>query len=1160
MPNRPGRTVIRLLVLLAAMFTIPAAFGQDLTPSVNYFNFDYAAVPTSDRIDSIVGCRYEALVADNSYGTGYVDKYNDYVRYTSNLEIYCYLDFSNANASSAGAGYVNEVVGALMEAAGSDSTNMYWHSADRTQADWGYYDAYNTSEFGSRLRTYYGTRFLTNTTDPVFVQYFVDEYVRRIKDKHGTAKNFDLTGLWFDNMGLPQTMSVSSSNPDRHMWEDDLGAGAQYGGESWSDWHAAYRDVVLLEGTKAVAERMESQLGMKLCINAIGWGHGLGTAYSYGYQPSYFDGSVAAPVSREHEFCGNAYHGDISFYPGPSNSVSTFDSATVAAHYYPGTMYKGMVSCSQADVEHWFNPAQGETPYGWCKRYYDCLALYYLWRSRTTFLSFSNGPNSGVLNWIDGGSDGACVHAGETNDTCYWIGAVGERVGRDGYDWTWDSDTVQWYAASVACPSALIENVGKDNAGQNYVVFMRRWTGDDGYRYMTLVRPPSRNQNTFGGSEAPAFELLEGPWEKMDIDGYWDSPIWNDSLRNGEGAIYRASFEGDGCAVPPPAPYNPSLNGGVEAPSLQPSLCVNNSAPVDGCDEPYIYTFELFYDPQMTLPVMSPVSVTEGSGTTCFTPLTPLETGRYYWWRVRSNNGTAFSPWAGLYYFHTTNTPPSTPPAAEPEDGAAVEVTRPTLSVDAVTDPDGTQVAYEFQVSKFSNFSSMAAETWVTGSDAQVSWQVPTPLENGSVYYWRSRSSDGIDTSNYCDNCSFSVAVSGNSAPYAPILISPLNGSTTSMTSPELVVQNGTDDDGDPLTYTFELWDASQSGIITSASGIPSGSQSTNWTVDVTLDYQTDYQWRARCFDGIDYSDWMGWAGFTTSAADAGNSAPTIPVPLLPDNGTTVSNTPIVLTVENSTDADGDSLLYDFFVYSDAGVNNMVTNVRNVQQQPIHTSAILEFTPVNGQTYYWRCWATDHDEYSEFSTVTNFRYVQLSVDADEFATAARPEPGSVVHSATPTLHAGNVPGFTDYHYYFDISTDSGFVSPTVSSPGIPSELGATTSWKVTERLETGTTYFWRVRADATDYSSVSWFTVDEIIYASPNPVRFSESPVTFHLPTRPVDLLIQTVSGQTVLIKDGISGEWQWDGRNASGNRVAVGIYPWFIRGSDYNGKIVVKP
>jgi flagellar hook assembly protein FlgD len=57
-----------------------------------------------------------------------------------------------------------------------------------------------------------------------------------------------------------------------------------------------------------------------------------------------------------------------------------------------------------------------------------------------------------------------------------------------------------------------------------------------------------------------------------------------------------------------------------------------------------------------------------------------------------------------------------------------------------------------------------------------------------------------------------------------------------------------------------------------------------------------------------------------------------------------------------------------------------------------------------------------------------------------------------------------------------------------------------------------------------------------------------------------VDLLIQTVSGQTVLVRNGISAEWQWDGRNDDGHMVAPGVYFWYIRGSSESGKIVVKP
>ena len=44
-----------------------------------------------------------------------------------------------------------------------------------------------------------------------------------------------------------------------------------------------------------------------------------------------------------------------------------------------------------------------------------------------------------------------------------------------------------------------------------------------------------------------------------------------------------------------------------------------------------------------------------------------------------------------------------------------------------------------------------------------------------------------------------------------------------------------------------------------------------------------------------------------------------------------------------------------------------------------------------------------------------------------------------------------------------------------------------------------------------------------------------------NLPNTPVDLLIQTVSGETVILENGL-GNWQWDGRNSANNKVARGI------------------
>ncbi|MDH3891781.1 MAG: hypothetical protein OEV49_11915 [candidate division Zixibacteria bacterium] len=1143
---------------------VGVAVGQDLTPSVNYFNFDYGAVPTSDEIDSIVAGRYEALVTDMSYGWGYVDKYNDYVLYDPDLEFYVYLDFANVQTASAAMGRVNEVVGPLMQSEGQNPENMYWHSRDYTPTGWGAYDGYNSNIEGSRLRTYGGTRPLTNNTNASFRRHFVDAYVAGIKNKHAATRNFDLTGLWFDNMGIPQDCGVSSHASGRYMYENTLGVNAQFGGENWSSWHGAYRDTVLLKYMSLLADSMIARTGMKLNINSIGWGHGMGTEYAYGYRPEYFDPSISGPVSREHEYAGTPYMGSVCFYPGPNNGATSIDSASAAADYYPGTMYKGMVACSEAEVEHWFNPSHGSDPYGFTKWHYDGLALYYLWRSGTTYLSFANDPgNNGSLNWIDGGgSGGRCVHAGMPNDSCYWLDALGERVGRDGASKAWDQDTVRWYAASVTCDDCMIaEGAGKDNAGQNWVVFMRRWMGDDAFQYMVLSRPMSTWQTTFAGSNAPAIELIDGPWQKMDHDGNWGSPISTDAFRNGEGGIYRKAMIG-GCTSPPATPTLAAPGDGAPAGSYRPSLCVYNPPPVSGCNNPVIYTFELYLDPDLTVSAMAPVTVAEQSVSTCWTPLSNLEAGRVYYWRARAYNGMFNSPWAGPFSFSTPNTPPPPPTIFNPADGDTVGTLQPLLSINQSVDPNGTPVVCEFVISKFEDFSTPTATGLVLRGTSQVDWSVPVTLENGVAYYWRARSSDYIANSDWCETCLFLIDVAGNNPPSAPTVISPASGDTTTQVNPLLTVQNGSDPEGDPLTYSFEVYDAGMTVLLSSTNNVSSGAQTTSWTVSQSLAADQNYLWRARCFDGVGYSSWSASAAFTIASGQGANHPPTIPVHLLPTDGVSVSGESIQMVIENSTDIDGDSLFYDFFIYLHQSADGLVGSVRNLPETPGQTSAELPFTPVNGQTYWWRVGANDRVHWTEFTEPTSFRWVSLATDADEYiAGADQPPPGATVGSRKPTLRARNITDPGPHQYHFDVSVDSSFVSSAASSRPIDEGSDGYTEWKVDERLEPGETYFWRVRADNNAYSALSSFTVATKVFASPNPVSFRKGQVvTFHLPAKPVDLLIQSVSGEAVIIRESISGEWVWDGRNASGNSIASGVYSWFIRGYDADGKLVVKP
>jgi len=333
------------------------------------------------------------------------------------------------------------------------------------------------------------------------------------------------------------------------------------------------------------------------------------------------------------------------------------------------------------------------------------------------------------------------------------------------------------------------------------------------------------------------------------------------------------------------------------------------------------------------------------------------------------------------------------------------------------------------------------------------------------------------------------------------------------------------------------------------------------------------YYWRCRVI-ADDLSDSSGWSTIETFSLSS-NHPPSKPVHVSPANGDTVMSTPIILLIENSFDPEGDPILYDFWIYSDSSLNqvvewiysdsslNQVVETRyNVAETLGQTAAQFSFQPVNGHKYWWRVRAKDSHTMTSPTQPTWFIYAYLPSGRDDYtAVPVSPENGVVVLTDRPVLSVANIPATGHYYYFFEVALDSGFFTPIVSSPPVPENEGGQTKWRVTEKLESGQTYFWRVRANDYDYSAVSSFTIEFQIYASPNPVHFRQGEhVTFHLPDEAVDLFIQTVSGEMVLLEQGISGEWAWHGANASGQNVATGIYLWYIPGTTCRGKIVVKP
>ena len=112
-------------------------------------------------------------------------------------------------------------------------------------------------------------------------------------------------------------------------------------------------------------------------------------------------------------------------------------------------------------------------------------------------------------------------------------------------------------------------------------------------------------------------------------------------------------------------------------------------------------------------------------------PSVDLAKNTLYYWRVRSNVGGTYGPWAATSRFWTPN-PPSVPVLASPANGASVSSLQPTLDWKNSTNyPAG----YQIQLSTEQAFASPLIDTASAGS----SYALSPPLSSNTRYYWRVR-------------------------------------------------------------------------------------------------------------------------------------------------------------------------------------------------------------------------------------------------------------------------------------------------------------------------------------------------------------------------------------------------------------------------------------
>ncbi len=582
---------------------------------------------------------------------------------------------------------------------------------------------------------------------------------------------------------------------------------------------------------------------------------------------------------------------------------------------------------------------------------------------------------------------------------------------------------------------------------------------------VTLAPIPEGDGATSAPLVAPLDEDRTYFWRARATDGELDSD-WMPP------ASFRVNTENH-----PPTRPEPIAPAGSDAVTLTPELSAKAGLDPEG--DAVTHRFEIDVSPDFDTAALQAADGLFAAGEqVSFTPPVALIENAVYFWRVRASDGVASSEWSEVASFRVdaANEPPSVPRASSPIGGAIVATTTPALVIVNSADPEGDALRYDVEVYDETTTSLTASIGGLREGQGQTSWVVSPRLAEDRSYQWRVRATDGELASDWSQAESFLVNAM-NAKPEAPSLVSPGEASLVSSLPVTLHVTNGTDPDGDALTYRFELYgDENLSELVEASSEIPEATDGTSWEMSAALEENHVYFWRARAFDGSLESSWMPTARFRLSLV---NEAPTPPALVSPEDGAVVGETRPLLEVDNAIDPDGDPLHYVFEVYADAEQSTLVAASPPLETVEPRTSWRVSQDLVENETYYWRARATD----GALETVSADVF-ELDVNAvDEAPTAPIPlEPanGATVTTRAPGLvvENGASPDGRPLVYRFELYDGN----TLVASQDVP-EGSSETRWDVPLDLDPGSTYSWRSRAVddrglSSEWTELSSFTVE----------------------------------------------------------------------------------
>jgi hypothetical protein len=233
-----------------------------------------------------------------------------------------------------------------------------------------------------------------------------------------------------------------------------------------------------------------------------------------------------------------------------------------------------------------------------------------------------------------------------------------------------------------------------------------------------------------------------------------------------------------------------------------------------------------------------------------------------------------------------------------------------------------------------------------------------------------------------------------------------------------------------------------------------------NNLADNRLRDNTQYYVRAKANDGQTDGDWSDVSAFFVNTV---NDPPTAPALANPSDGAGVNVFTPTLSVYNATDPDKDVLTYDFEVYADATMTNLVAAESGVGSSEFGVTAwTVPVALAENETYYWHTRAFDGDLYSGWMPTASLM-VNTANDAPGAPALSSPLDGSSVATLNPTLSVTNAvdPDSTNLTYSFEIYSGTTLVTSVIN---VPADSAGITSIALSTALTDNTHYQWRARA------------------------------------------------------------------------------------------------